>query len=85
MVVDDIVVFTVELRRQGAFCNRKAHGVRNTLTQRAGGGFNAWGVAVLRVTWGLGVQLTEVFQLGDRQVIAGEVKQAVNQHRPVTV
>ncbi len=47
VVVNDLVARTVELRRQGLLGNRHAHGVGDALAQRAGGGFNASGVAAL--------------------------------------
>ncbi|MNC08057.1 hypothetical protein D3C75_556280 [compost metagenome] len=79
-VVNNVMTRTVELRRQRLLSNRHTHCVGNTLTQRAGGGFNACGVTHFRVTWGFGVQLTEVFQLFNWQGITCEVQQAVNQH-----
>ncbi len=85
VVVDDVVTWAVELRRQGAFGDGEADGVGDTLAQRAGGGLNARGVAVLRVARGFGMELTEVFQLAHRQVVAGEVQEAVNQHGAVAV
>ncbi|MBK4824724.1 hypothetical protein GJS26_00775 [Pectobacterium carotovorum subsp. carotovorum] len=84
-MVNNLVARTVELRRQRALGNRHTHGVGNTLTQRAGGGFDAGGVAVFRVTRSFGMQLTEVFQFFNRQVVAGEMQQAVNQHGRVAV
>ncbi|VTN11031.1 Uncharacterised protein [Raoultella terrigena] len=48
-VVNDIVARTVELRRQGFFSNRHPDRVGNPLAQRAGGGFNAGGIANFRV------------------------------------
>jgi molybdopterin/thiamine biosynthesis adenylyltransferase len=36
--------------------NFRTHSVSNALTQRAGGGFYASGVAHFRVTWSFGVQ-----------------------------
>ncbi|MNP05673.1 hypothetical protein D3C76_976280 [compost metagenome] len=84
-VVNNVVTRTVELRRQRLLSNRHAHCVSNTLTQRTGSGFNTCGVTHFRVTRGFGVQLTEVFQLFDWQVIAGEVQQAVDQHGAVAV
>ncbi len=79
-VVDNVVTRAVELRRQRFFGDSHAHGVSDALAQRTGGGFHASGVAHFRVARGFRVQLTEVFQLVNRQVIAGEVQQAVNQH-----
>ncbi len=85
VVVDDVVTRAVELRRQGAFGDGEADGVGDALAQRAGGGLNARGVTVLRVARGFGMELTEVFQLAHRQVVAGEVQEAVNQHGAVAV
>ncbi|CAI1197903.1 Uncharacterised protein [Serratia quinivorans] len=85
VVVDDVMTRAVELRAQGTFGNGETDGVGDALTQRAGGGFHAWGVAVFRVARGFGVQLAEVFQLAHRQVVAGEVQQAVNQHGAMAV
>ena len=84
-VIHDIVAWTVELRRQCFFRNRHTDRVRNPLAQRAGGGFNTCGVTHFRVARRFGVQLTEVLQLRHRQVIAGEVQQAVDQHGAVAV
>ncbi len=75
----------VKLRCQGAFGNRQPHRVSQPLAERAGGGLNARRIADLRVARRFGVQLAEVFQLLNRQIVAGEVQQAVEQHRGVTV
>ena len=85
VVVDYRVARAVELRAHDFFCQGKAHGIGQTLTQRAGGGLNARRVAQLRVTRGAAVQLAEVFQVVDRQVVAGQVQQRVDQHRTMAV
>ncbi|CAI1174446.1 Uncharacterised protein [Serratia rubidaea] len=85
VVVDDVMARTVELGGQGAFGDGEADGVGDALTERTGGGLDAGGVAVLRVARGFGVQLTEVFQLAHRQVVAGEMQEAVNQHGAMAV
>ncbi|SBF79273.1 Uncharacterised protein [Klebsiella pneumoniae] len=84
-MVDDIVSRTVELRRQGFLGDSHPDRVSDTLAQRTGGGFHACGVADFRVTRGFGVQLAEVFQLFNRQIVASEVQQAVNQHRTMAI
>ncbi|SXE21908.1 Uncharacterised protein [Klebsiella variicola] len=84
-VVDDVVARTVELRRQGFLGDSHPDRVSDTLAQRTGGGFHARGVADFRVTRGFGVQLAEVFQLFNRQIVASEVQQAVNQHRTMAI
>src|SRR5690606_11047542 len=84
-VVDHIEFVAVELGGQHFLGQRHTHAVGNTLTQRTGGGFNARGVTVFRVTRSFGVQLTEVFQIVDGQVVTAQVQQGVNQHRTVAV
>src|SRR5690606_25938137 len=61
------------------------HRVGDTLAEGAGGGFDSGGLAVLGVAGGFRMQLAEVFQLGDGQVVAGEVEQGVDQHGAVAV
>ena len=73
VVVDDGMVWAVELGSQQFFGQRHAHRVGDALAQRAGGGFHAGGDAHLRVPCGFAVQLPEVFQLAHGQVVAGEV------------
>ncbi len=85
VVIDNVVTIAIELGRQALLSQRHADTIGQTLTERASGGFNTGGVAQLRVARGFGVQLTEVFQFVDRQVIAGQVQQRVNQHGAMTV
>ena len=80
-VVNDVVTWTVKLRRQRFFCNRHTDCVGNTLTQRTGGGFHTSGVTHFRVTRSFRVQLTELLQFRQRQIVAGQVQQTVEQHR----
>jgi hypothetical protein len=82
LVVDQPVA---EARCQVALGNRHADGVGDALTQRTGGGFDAGGVAVFRVTCGARTDLAEVLQLLDGHVLVAEqVQQRVKQHGAVT-
>ena len=85
VVVNDFVAFTVELTCQNFLCQCHTDAVGDALTQWTRGGFDARCVTVLRVTRSFGVQLTEVFQIVDRQIVTAEVQQGINQHRAVTV
>ena len=85
VVIDNVVARTVKLRRQRFFCNRHTYCVGNTLPQRTGGGFHTSGVTHFRVARSFRVQLTEVFQFFHRQIVTGEVQQAVDQHGAVAV
>ena len=80
-VVDDGVA---EHCGEMSFGNRHAHGVGQSLTERTGGRFHAGRVAVFRMTGGVRAELAEFFDLIERHCfVAGEMKQRVDQHRPV--
>jgi hypothetical protein len=85
VMVDDGMSVAVELRSEAAFRDRHAHRVCQTLTQRAGRGFHARCVAVFRVAGRLRMQLPECLEVVDRQVVAGQVQQRIQQHRTVSV
>jgi len=55
VVIDDREFRAVIMRRQGPLGNGHAHGIGQSLTQRAGGGFHAGRVAVFRVARGFRV------------------------------
>ncbi len=85
VVIDDGMAGLVELRGQHFFGQRHAHAVGDALTQRASGGFHARRVAHFGVARRFAVQLAEALELLDRQVVAGEMQQGVDQHRAVAV
>ena len=85
VVVDDGVACAVELGGQQLFGQREAHGIGDALAQRAGGGFHAGGDAHFGVAGRLAVQLAEVLEFVDRQRVAREVQQRVDQHGAVAV
>ncbi|MNP67984.1 hypothetical protein D3C76_1638820 [compost metagenome] len=62
-VIDNLMIRAVKLRAQRAFGNRQPNRVRQPLSERSGGGFDARRIAQFRVARRFGVQLTEVFQL----------------------
>ena len=85
VVVDHGMAIAVELLRQQLFSQCHAHRIGQALSERAGGGLDAGGDAYLGVARGLAVQLTEVFQLFHRQLVASQVQQRIDQHRAVAV
>ena len=85
MVIDDGMTVAVEFGGQHFFGNRHSNGVGDALAERAGGRFDAGGVAIFRVTRRAAVQLTELFEVFDAQVVAAQVEQRVEQHRAVAV
>ena len=85
VVIDDVQTVFIKFGGKDFFCQCHAHCVGNALSQRAGRGFHAVGVAVFGVAGGFAVQLAEVFQVFNAQVVAGQVQQAVQQHGRVAV
>ena len=61
----------------------EAHGIGNALAQGAGGGFHAHGVHVFGVARGLAAQLAELLQVVNRQAVAKQVQQGIDQHAAV--
>ena len=75
----------VELPRQQLLRDRHADGVGDALPERSGRGLHAGRDAILRVPGGCRMQLAEAPELRQRQVIAAQVQQCVQQHRAVAV
>ena len=84
-VVDDRMAWAVEFGGEQLFRQRHADRVGDALPQRAGGGLDARRVAQFRVARRAAVQLAEGLQVVDRQVVAAQVQQPVEQHRAVAV
>ncbi len=82
-VVEHGKPLAVEALGAHALGDRHADGVGDPLAERAGGHLDAAGQLVLGVPGGLGAELAEVLQLLDRQVVAGEMEQRVEQGRGV--
>ena len=58
--------------------------IAGALTERAGGGFHAWGEKGFRVAGRARAPLAEGLDVIQRQVVPGQVKKRVEQHGPVT-
>ncbi|MNH99974.1 hypothetical protein D3C73_527570 [compost metagenome] len=81
-----IVILQVgaEFVAQLAFGNRHADGIGDALAERAGGGLDAGGVTVFRMTGGLGAELAKALQVLDGHVfITGQIQQRIKKHRTV--
>jgi hypothetical protein len=85
VVVDDLVRRAVEGLAQQALGERHADGVGQPLPEWSGGRFDAGGDPELGVTGRLRMQLSKALQLLDRQVVAAEMQQRVEEHRPMPV
>src|SRR5574340_1299986 len=82
-VVDDLETGTVVTRRHLRFANRHAHRIGKPLPQRAGGGLYAWRMPPFGMPRCLAAPLAEIPDVVQRQVVTGEMQQAVEQHRTV--
>ncbi len=82
-MIDDVVVGFVEARGEPLFRDRHADGVAEALTEGAGGHFDARCVAALGMAGRHAVPLAKALQFRERQRVAREVKQAVEQHGAV--
>ena len=82
-VVDDLVPRAVEARGEVPLGERHADGVGEALAERPGGGLDARGVAVLGVARVWLPNWRNCFSCVERQVVPGEVEQAVEQRRAV--
>ena len=51
-VIDDLMIWLIKLGRQRALGDSQAHGIRQSLPQRTGGGFHSRRIANLRVARG---------------------------------
>ncbi len=85
VVVDHGVTGAVVARGQHLLRQRHADRVADTLTERAGGGLHAGGVAILGVARSLRVELAKGLQLLHRQRVAAQVQQGIQEHGAVAV
>ena len=82
MVVNLLV--PVEYRGHVRLADGHAHCVADALTKGTGRRFHAGGVAVLWMPRRLALPLTELLQIVECEIIAGEVQHAVQKHRRVS-
>ena len=85
VVVDDVVGVAVVDGGEMLLCGGDADGHAEALAERAGGDFDAGGLAVLGMAGRVRAPLAELLELRHRQVVAGEMQRAVEQRRGVAV
>ena len=83
MIIEDRVLRRVETGLGHLAGHGHADGVAHALAERPGGALDAGRLAKLRVARSLAVELTEIFQLLEREVVAAEVQPAVKEHAAV--
>ncbi len=80
-VIDNALAGAIELHRQMGFRHRHPNRGGGPLAERPSGHFHTRNQANLRVAWGLRSPLPEVLEFFKRQIVAGEMKGAVKEHR----
>ena len=76
-MIDDLEPRPIVTRRKLRFRNRHSYTVAESLPERAGGGFDARRQTTLRMSGRNAAPLAELFDLVKREIIAGDVQQAV--------
>jgi hypothetical protein len=84
VVIDDLKPGAIVARGEIGFGDGHAHAVAEALAERPRRRLDAGRAAALGVAGRLAAPLPELLDLFERQVIAGEVQQTVQQHGPVT-
>ena len=83
MVIDDRMIRTVVARRELHLRDRHADRIGDALPQWPGGDLHARGMSALGMPRRLAAPLAELFDVVQRQVVTGQMQQAVEQHRAV--
>ena len=84
-MVDNAVAGPIEFGCQQLLAQRHTDRIGQALAKRAGGGFHTRCDADFRMTRRAAVQLPKAHQFLDRQRVAGQVQQRVQQHRAMAV
>src|SRR5438105_9902739 len=82
-VINDLEPRTVVARSEVGLCYRHAHAVAEALTQRTRRSLDSRSQAPLGMAGRMAAPLAELFDLLEREIIAGEMEHAVKQHRGV--
>ena len=73
-MIDDVRAAGIVRCRQSRFGDRHTHRITDALAEWAGGGFDAWSVAVFGMAWRLRTPLAELFEVVEAQVVAGKIE-----------
>ena len=82
-VVHNFVAGPVEVRPEIEPGDGHAHAVAEALSERAGGGLDAFDEQMLRMARSLAAPLAKLFDVVERQAVSGQVKKTVEQHAAV--
>src|SRR6185503_16556431 len=80
-MIDRRQTFFVELRREVCCAHCHADAVSKSLAQWTSRDLNSGRKSVLRMTGRFRTPLAKVFQFVERQVVAGQMQQRIEQHR----
>ena len=83
VVIDDHVSAAIERCAEVSFADCHSDRIADSLPERAGRRLDTRRVAVLGMPGRLALPLAELLQVIEREVVAGEIEHAVQQHRRV--
>ena len=83
VMIDDAPRRRVELRRQHTLGDRDSDRVAEPLSQRSRGCLDPWRRPIFRMSGRLRAQRSEPLEVLEAEVVAGQVQQGVQEHRPV--
>jgi hypothetical protein len=83
VLIENLVLVSVETRRRHFCGDGNAHRVADSLPQRPRRAFHAGRIAEFRMAWCFGMQLPESFDFRHRQVVAAHVQPRVQEHAAV--
>ena len=83
MVIDYRKLFLVESCGKMGSAHSHAHTISKTLAQGPGSDFHSWRQKILRMAWRFRAPLAEILDFIQREIIARQIKQRIDQHRAV--
>src|SRR6266704_4358675 len=84
MLVENTMLAGVEMCRRHFRRHCHTNRVANALPQRASGARDSWGFKKFRMPRSLRMQLTKIFNVVDRNVVAAQVQPGIQKHAAVS-
>src|SRR5579883_128822 len=84
-MVDNVVSLLIEGAAQKLFGDSHADRISNALTQWSGGYFDAGCITSFRVARCLRLELSKLFKVIERYIVAGKIEQGIMQHGGMTI
>ena len=83
-MIDDVIAVLIESGGQMLLGDGHADSCRKALSEGTGRGLDAGGYTVFRVSGSLGSPLSEVLDVVERKIVAGQMQEGIEEHRSVS-